>query len=163
MCTCVLAFARHSQLNASRILNSMFNARKRSLGQDNVFTRVYHSVHRGGLCMMSFPVPCSFHHVGLCRGGDLCPGCLCPDGVSVQGSLSWESLSRNGWGSLSRGESLSTAPIWWKTRRYASYWNAFCLNQIITNYNFIREAGKLRPSPQQISSDNGQGPEQKNQ
>ena len=35
----------------------IFTARKRSLGQGNVFTRMCHSVHGGGgLCMMSLPV-----------------------------------------------------------------------------------------------------------
>ena len=34
----------------------LVTARKRSLGQGNVFIRVCHSVHKVGLCMMSIPV-----------------------------------------------------------------------------------------------------------
>ena len=68
-----------------------------------------------------------------------------------------------GGGSLSRGESLSTAPYGGRAGGMHPTGMLSCLNQIITNYNFIREADELGPSPQQISSDNGQGPEQKNQ
>ena len=82
----------------SLLLLCIITARKRSLGQSNVFTGMCHSVHGGGLCMMSLPlwltgpmflqggslslVPCSFQ-----VGGGLCPG-----------------------GSLSKGGSLSVRP-----------------------------------------------------
>ena len=56
------------------IKNSKFfiiiTARKRSLGQGNVFTNVCHSVHRG--VMMSLPVWLSGPVFLL--GGGLCPG-----------------------------------------------------------------------------------------
>ena len=73
----------------------IITARKRSLGQGNVFTPAYHSVHRGGLCLgrslsrsvslskgpLSRAVPVQD---GLCPAGGLCAG----------GSLSRGSLSR---------------------------------------------------------------------
>ena len=39
-----------------RLKYLLVTARKRSLGQGNVFIRVCHSVHKVGLCMMSIPV-----------------------------------------------------------------------------------------------------------
>ena len=66
-------------------------ARKRSLGQGNVFTPLCHSVHRGDLCP-------SIHHRSHDQGG-LCPG----------GSLPRGSLSRRGQ-SLSRGVSSRETP-----------------------------------------------------
>ena len=87
------------------------------LREGNVFTPVFHSVHRRSLCQG-----------GLCPRGSLSGGlCL---GVSVQWSLypgglcPWEGLCPGG--SLSRRGSLSgrhSCVV--KSGWYASYWNAF--------------------------------------
>ena len=58
--------------------SKIFTARKRSLGQGNVFTPVCHSVHRGSLCRGLCPGR-SLSGVGLCLvvsvpGVGLCPG-----------------------------------------------------------------------------------------
>ena len=88
-------------------------ARKRSLGQGNVFARIRHSVHwRGGSLMMSLPVCLSgpmFLLVGSVSGPMFLPGCLSPGGVqskgvSVQGGLSPGGLG--GRGVLSRRGSV---------------------------------------------------------
>ena len=81
---------------------TVFTARKRSLGKGNVFTCMCHSVHGRSLfdvtsCLSLVPFPFQ---------GDLCPGGLCPG----------ESLS----GGLPRQRAPTV-----KSRRYASYWNAF--------------------------------------
>ena len=68
----------------------VITARKRSLGQGNVFTPVCHSVHREE--RVSAPA-CTTGHMtggvglcpgGLCPGGSLFDGALCPGGVSVR-------------------------------------------------------------------------------
>ena len=54
------------------ILDAMFiTARKRSLGQGNIFTPVCHSVHRGGMrgCSQGGMHGCSGGHVWLFQGG----------------------------------------------------------------------------------------------
>ena len=81
----------------------IFTARKRSLGQDNVFRSVYLSTGRGG-----------YLDDVTSRGGVFVQG-----GVSVQGSLCL--------GGLCPGESLSWSkiPRTVKSGRYVSYWNAF--------------------------------------
>ena len=75
-------------------------ARKRSLGQGNVFTLVCHSVHGGvSLSQHASQVTCQG---GLCpEEGDLCPGALCLRGclclrVSVQGGVSVQGESLSG-------------------------------------------------------------------
>ena len=56
-CTLLLAAKPHLRLIfPCRWTLCIFTARKRSLGQGNVFTPVCHSVYRGGGVMMSFPV-----------------------------------------------------------------------------------------------------------
>ena len=103
----------------------VITARKRSLEQGNVFTRVCHSVHgvsvQGGLC------PGGSRSRGLCTGG----------WVSVQGGLS----SR---GSLSRGEGFCQEypPCMVKSGRYASYWNAFLFCEMFcpVTRNFIYDS-----------------------
>ena len=97
----------------------LFTARKQNLGQFNV-TSVCLST--GGVCMMSLPIwlpgpmfllegLSPWSHVrssgGLCLGG-LCLGGLCPGGLCPRGGLCRETPTRNQ-----------------KSRRYASYWNAF--------------------------------------
>ena len=59
--------------------NSLFTARKRSLGQGNVFTPVCDSVQRGSL----YPGEGVLYPAGLCPRGICLGGCLCP-GVSVR-------------------------------------------------------------------------------
>ena len=60
---------------------SIFTARKRSLGQGNIFTPVCHSVHGGGACVVA---PggmhgCSRGHAWLLRGG----ACVVAQGACV--------------------------------------------------------------------------------
>ena len=45
----------------------IFTARKRSLGQGNIFTPVCHSVHRGGVGLVSQHAPGS-HYIRSCTG-----------------------------------------------------------------------------------------------
>ena len=108
----------------------IFTARKRSLGQGNVFTCVCHSVYWwGGISvwchfLSDCLVPCSFGRVSVSGPmsllGSLCPGegavCL---GVSLcRGSLSRGSLS---------GRPPNRDPRTVKSGQYTSYWNAFLL------------------------------------
>ena len=102
---------------------------KRSLGQGNVFTPVCHSVHGGGVsvsaCITGHMTGDSLSSGGsLSRGvsvpgggplsnGGLCPGALCPRGVSV-------------------GETPHTV----MSGRYISYWNAFWFHTEIERLNF---------------------------
>ena len=76
-------------------------ARKRSLGQGNVFTRICHSVNRGrGLCMMSLPVWLPgpmFLFGGLCPWSHVSSGGLCPwSHVSSGGLCPWSHVSSGG-------------------------------------------------------------------
>ena len=79
---------------------SISTARKRSLGQGNVFTPVCHSVHSGGnLVWCQFlsgwrgvSVHKGVSPGGLYSGGSLSAG-LCPGGLCLGGSLSKGSLS----------------------------------------------------------------------
>ena len=99
-----------------------FTARKRSLGQGNIFRSVCKSFcSEGGLCMMSLPVwylvPCFFSLQGVCVPGpmfllgNLCLGALCPGALCPGGLCREIPPLRNK-----------------KSRRYAYYWNAFlCL------------------------------------
>ena len=99
-------------------------ARKRSLGQANLFTPICQSFCSGGggLCMMSLPV--------------WLPGPMVPSrGISVPGPMFLSGVSVN---SLSRGVSVGRhPPPNQKSGRYASYWNAFLFMQFF--------GGKLRP------------------
>ena len=109
-------FYRHKihwvPLTTSRLLRAnIFTVRKKSFGQGNVFRSVCHSIHwRGGLCMMSLSIWLSGPMFLL---GGLCPG----------GSLFWER------GSLSRGDPHQNQ----KSRRYASYLNAFLFSERYTS------------------------------
>ena len=88
----------------------------------NLMLQVFVCPRGGGVCMMSLPIwlpgpmfllegLSSWSHVrssgGLCLGG-LCLGGLCPGGLCPRGGLCRETPTRNQ-----------------KSRRYASYWNAF--------------------------------------
>ena len=75
----------------------IFTARKRSLGQGNMFTPVCHSVHRGGCLLRGGGVP------ALRGTGYACSG---------------------GGGACSRGVPGGDPPDGHCCRRYASYWNA---------------------------------------
>ena len=92
---------------------AIFTARKRSLGQGNVFTPVCHSAHGGGgggLCMISLLVrlPCP-----MFLGGGLCLWSHVPS----RGSLSLVRCSFWGGGSLSlfscsfQGVSVTQTPL----------------------------------------------------
>ena len=95
------------------------------VGQGNIFRSVCHSIHMGGLCMMSFPVwlPGPMFLLGglwsnvpswgVSVEEDLCPRGLCTRGISVKVVSVWEGL-----------------PDMVKSGRYASYWNAFLFNLI---------------------------------
>ena len=86
-------------------------ARKRSLGQGNIFTPVCHSVHRAGLsqCMLGYhhPPPRTRHPPGADPPGTRHP-------PPEQSRACWEIRSTSG--------------------RYASYWNAilFKVHSIVT-------------------------------
>ena len=127
-------YHHHSFFTLVLILNSrnslpnylyfkFFTARKRSLGQGNVFTRIFHYLNRvGDLCIMSFPV---WLYGPMFLPRDLCAWTHVPSReslsrwslsreVSVQGvSLQWglcpEGLCRGK--SLSRGSLSSGVPV----------------------------------------------------
>ena len=96
----------------------IFTARKRSLGQGNIFTPVCHSVHRG-VCLSACwdtlwdhaPPPRTMHPcpLGPCTSRDHAPSRPCTSGPCTPPS-----------GTRHR--------TWWEIRstrgRYASYWNA---------------------------------------
>ena len=101
------------------LLFVFFTARKRSLGQGNIFTPVCHSVHGGGMhgergaCM----VKGGMHGWGgMCGRGGVCgkrgdmhgKGGVC----SERGRHAWYARPPTRYGQSMRG-------------RYASYWNAF--------------------------------------
>ena len=88
-CVISLILSNHSK-------KFIFTARKRSLGQDNVFTPVCHSVHRGCL-----------HPGGSAYRGDLHPGASCI----------WEGWTDPRPPSDAMGYGQQCI-------RYASYWNA---------------------------------------
>ena len=94
------------------------------LRQDNVFTPVCHSVHRGRGSLsqhapqVTWPRGVSVWGGVLCPGGSLSGG-VCPEGVSRgPGGLCPEGVSVRG---VSVRETPRTVTSGW----YASYWNAF--------------------------------------
>ena len=100
----------NSIVNIKDLITKVITARKRSLGQGNVFTHVCHSVQGGSL-----------YDVSSC----LDVWCHVPSGVG--GSLSLVPCSFGG-GSLSGrllDRDLPPLPRTIKSERYASYWNAF--------------------------------------
>ena len=76
-------FPKYLSKQATQGLQFIFTARKRSLGQGNVFRScVGHSVHGGSLSGCLVPCPGG----GSLSGGSLSKGGLCP-GVSVEGDF----------------------------------------------------------------------------
>ena len=98
-------------------------ARKRSLGQGNVFTRVCHSVHRGegALCMISLPV--------WLPGPMFLPGGLCLWSHVPSGRVSITDTP------FDRDLPGQRPPCTVRSGWYASYWNAFLLT-VISLHNF---------------------------
>ena len=121
----------------------IFTARKRSLGQGNIFTPVCHSVHGGGVCSWrgacSWGVPapggCLVWGCLLLVGGGACPrgsasggacsgvGCLLPRGLLPGGVCSR--------GVPAPREVPAPGGAWWRPPRQlllwavCIYWNAF--------------------------------------
>ena len=96
----------------------LFTARKRSLGQGNIFTPVCHSVHGGGMLSQHALQMVSQH--ALQEGGVPGLGGSGPGGVCSRGCV--PGLG----GSAARGGAwLNPPPDDHCCGRYASYWNAF--------------------------------------
>ena len=93
----------------------VITARKRSLGQGNIFTPVYHSVHRGMVSQHALQVVSqhALQQGGACSqggawsGGAQSEGCLVWRGLLPEGT--WSGGSAPGAGLLPRGDS------WWRT------------------------------------------------
>ena len=79
MCNTVVKF--HCRFLGGR--NRIFTARKRSLGQGNIFTPVCHSVHRGGVHVWLLPGG----HAWLLPGG--MRGCLGGHAWLLKGGHVW--------------------------------------------------------------------------
>ena len=97
---------------------SIVTARKRSLGQGNIFTPVCHSVNRGGgipACIAGGIPTC------LAAGGCAIRACLAAGGVPDPGDLLLGGSAPGG------GVSGGDQPDGYCCGRYASYWNAFLL------------------------------------
>ena len=108
--------------------------------EGNVFTPVCHSVHGGGEFTVPACITGRMTRWGLCPGevsvqwgafpGGLCLGGLCPGGPSPEGVFVQK-------GGLCPGRvSVRETPNTVKSRRYASYWNAFLLssNFVLTEF-----------------------------
>ena len=83
---------------------ALVTARKRSLGQDNVFTSVCHSVYGGGGEVSV--------QGGLSKAGVAVQGALCQAGISVQGGLCSEGFSLGLSVGGGRGGSVKKTPVW---------------------------------------------------
>ena len=100
-------------------MSLIITARKRSLGQGNIFTPVRHSVHRGGVrgCSEGVCVVAPRGHVWLLLGG--VRGCSrggvlgCSRGVACV-------VAPGGVDGIRRDTEIQSMSGW-----YASYWNAF--------------------------------------
>ena len=127
----------------------LITARKRSLGQGNIFTPVCHSVHRGG-CLV--PGGCLLPGVSALGGGsaprggawsegDVCSGGLPgpggvpgPRGVSALGGTQSQGVPGPGGDAQSWGRpGRDPPPDGYCCRWYASYWNAFLFTIISKN------------------------------
>ena len=126
---------------------TIFTARKRSLGQGNIFIGVCQEFcSRGGGCLI---------RRGVCSGGSclLLGGCLLPGGVSTEGGcLLLGGVSAAGgvvcpWGVSALGNVCSQGGAWWRPPngyccgRYASYWNAFLCFEIYTTFKKFQNFG----------------------
>ena len=126
----------------------IFTARKRSLGQGNIFTPVCHSVHGGGhawlwgcvcgfwgVCMVARGRECMVARGRACMvvGGGM-SGCL--GGCIVAGGHVWLA-GGHAWLQgcmVVGGACVGYDEIRSMSGRYASYWNAFLLEQILIRY-----------------------------
>ena len=115
-------------MSKERLHCSFFTARKRSLGQGNIFTPVCHSVHRGGClpqCMLGYHPP-----------GSTTPGKHTPLGSTPHGKHTpWEAHTP-----APSPQEAHTPPrrraYWeiWSTRgRYTSYRNAILFLHVFKN------------------------------
>ena len=124
--------------------NHIITARKRSLGQGNIFTPVCHSVHRGGGVRGCLGGVCVVAPGGACMvasGGGIC-GCLGGRAWLLWGGMcgcsgghAWL-LGGHAWllpggGVCGFFSFFGYNEIRSMSGRYASYWNAFlCFNKI---------------------------------
>ena len=78
-----LSLGKNGRYTTSSRHVAIVTARKRSLGQGNVFIGVYSQTSGGGLCMMSLPVwlPGPMFLLGGSRSLVPCPGGLCSGGL----------------------------------------------------------------------------------
>ena len=95
---------------------SLVTARKRSLGQGNIFTPVCHSVHRGRRCYPS--MHCRWYPSMPCRGGLLPGAACCLTGCLVE-------------------QPPPTGRL--LLRAVRTYWNAFWLSSINSLLSFPNE------------------------
>ena len=109
---------------------SFITARKRSLGQGNIFTPVCHSVHRGcvrgcsrGGCVVA---PMGGWHAWLLQGGVVALGGC----VVAAGGCAWL-LPGGGMCGIWRDTEIRSM-----SGRYASYWNAFLFNMKTKTWQF---------------------------
>ena len=155
-------FARYKSLPLPLLPLPIFTARKRSLGQGNIFTPVCHSVH-GGACVVAPGGACMVARGGM-RG---CWGGMC----GCSGGHVWFYLGacvvlfRGGmhgfiWGAcvvLFRGgmrgffRFFGYNEIRSMSGRYASYWNAFLLPFLSTylqlfHYSYASNLLKHEPN-----------------
>ena len=154
-----LRICRPPYLNDAQKKRKLITARKRSLGQGNIFTPVCHSVHRGGVCMVALG-GCMvlirggghawFYLGGMC--GFIWGACMVLFGGGHawfnQGCAWFYSGGMRGfiWGGM-RGffSFFGYNEIRSMSGRYASYWNAFLFHFILhsKNKDFIEEDVKF--------------------
>ena len=106
----------------------IFTARKRSLGQGNIFTPVCHSVHGGGWRGWYPSMHCRWYPSMPCSRGVLSQHAL---QVVSQHALQWGVPALGG---LLRGVAGGNPPDGYSCGRYASYWNAFVFNGLFLNF-----------------------------
>ena len=125
------------------MVNDIFTARKRSLGQGNIFTPVCHSVHRGGVRGRGVCVARGH----ACPRGACMPGvCVWPGGHAWLGACMVGGRHARGGGMHARGDVHATHAPRPDTMRYgrslsgqyASYWNALSLQNKFTKHKRIQ-------------------------
>ena len=142
-------------------------ARKRSLGQGNIFTPVCHSVHRGGMrgcrgaCMVAGGAcVVAGGHAWLQGGHAWLPGGMCGcQGASVvaRGACMVAGVCVHGCGGcvVVEGACIGYDQIWSMSGCYASYWNAFCLVGVFetaSSRNLIQKCTVHVPKGSQCTS-----------